>query len=323
MAPMSVTLEGPAPGENPTPQRPGDRQLRVVSPKINLRQRVTAIWLYRELLFGMTRKELRVQYKDSALGFLWSMLNPATNLLVYFVVFQLILKNGIPHFAIYLMSGVLVWNFFAASVGGATGSIVNNANIIKKVAFPREIPALSQVGSAVVQLGFQTIVLVIFLVAFRRGPAVAYLVLLIPALIALVALATSFGLLFAAINVRMRDMQHLVAVALQVWFWATPIVYDYRLVRDRVQFHATHFQWLFILYRLNPVTPIVLTFQRAIYGATSPPGAKGVPVPVLPDHAGLWWYTWQLLLVIAFAVILGIGALSMFGRREGSFAEEL
>ena len=320
---MSVTAEGPVPGENTRSSRTGDRQLRVVSPKINLRQRVTAIWQYRELLFGMTRKELRVQYKDSVLGFLWSMLNPATNLLVYFVVFQLILKNGIPRFAIYLMSGVLVWNFFSASLSGACGSLIANAPIIKKVSFPREIPVLAQIGSALIQLGFQTIVLLVFLVVFRRGPAVAYLILLIPALIALVTLAVSLGLLFAAVNVRMRDMQHLLGLGLSVWFWATPIVYTYRLVRDPIQFRPSHWHWLFILYRLNPVTPIVLTFQRAIYGATSPPGTKGVPSHILPDHAGLWWYTWQLLLVLAFAVAVGVAALALFGKREGSFAEEM
>ena len=320
---MSATLEEPVPGDESSALRAEDRPLRVVSPKINLRQRVTQIWQYRELLFGMTRKELRVQYKDSALGFLWSMLNPATNLLVYFVVFQLILKNGIPRFAIYLMSGVLVWNFFSASLSGACGSLLANANIIKKVAFPREIPALAQIGSAFIQLGFQSIVLVIFLAAFRRGPAVAYLILLIPALVALVTLAVSLGLLFAAINVRMRDMQHLLSVGLSVWFWATPIVYTYRLVRDPIQFRPSHFHWLFVLYRLNPVTPIVLTFQRAIYGSPSPPGKNGVPIHILPDHAGMWWYTWQLLVVIAFAVAVGFGALALFGRREGSFAEEL
>jgi ABC-2 type transport system permease protein len=305
------------------PSRLAHRQLTVVAPRISLRQRVRAIWQYRELLVGMTRKELRVQYKDSVLGFLWSLLNPAISLLVYFVVFQTILKNGIPHFAIYLMSGLLVWNFFSGSLSGACGSLVANAPIIKKVAFPREIPALSQIGSALVQMGFQTIVLVVFLVAFRHAPAVGYLILLIPAMVALLLLATSLGLLFAALNVRLRDMQHLLAVALQIWFWATPIVYTYRLIRDRIQFHSTHFVWLFVLYRLNPVTPIVLTFQRAIYGSTSPTGAGGHPVPVLPDHAGPWWYLWQLLAVIAFSSILLVAALSVFARREGSFAEEL
>ncbi len=323
MAGMSGTIATPEFPQDGFPSRLGDRPLRVVSPRINLRQRVRQIWQYRELLLGMTRKELRVQYKDSVLGFLWSMLNPATNLLVYFVVFQIILRNGIPHYAIYLMSGVLVWNFFSSSVSGACGSLVANSHIIKKVAFPREIPALAQVGSAMMQMGFQSIVLVIFLAAFRTAPAVDFVILLIPALVALITLATSLGLLFAALNVKMRDMQHLLGVALSVWFWATPIVYPFRQIRDRIQFYPSHFKWLLDLYRMNPVTPIVLSFQRAIYGVTSPKGASGQPIHILPDHAGLWWYSWQLLAVIGFAVALGVFALGVFGRREGSFAEEL
>jgi len=223
----------------------------------------------------MTRKELRVQYKDSVLGFLWSMLNPGITMIVYFVVFQLILKNGIPRFAIYLMSGILVWNFFSTALSGACGSVVANGNIIKKVAFPREIPVLAQIGSALTQLGFQSIVMAIFLIAFRRGPAIEYVPLLIPAVLTLVALTTALGILFAALNVRLRDMQHLLGVALNVWFWATPIVYQYRLVYDRVSLPGSHFKSLFILYRLNPVTPIVLTFQRALYGVTSPKGRAG------------------------------------------------
>lgn len=311
----------------------GELALTVVSPKINLRQRVVAIWRYRELLAEMTRKELRVQYKDSVLGFLWSMLNPAVTMLVYFVVFQIILKNGMPRYAIFLMCGVLVWNFFSTGLAGGCGALVTNASIIKKVAFPREITVLSQIGSALIQVGFQTVVLVLFMAVFRRGPAIEYLWLLVPAMIALLLLTTALGILFAAINVRLRDMQHLLAVGLSVWFWATPIVYQYRLVRDRIVrylhvdghtvLYASAYLPLFILYRLNPVTPIVLTFQRALYASTSPPGTAGQPIPILPDHAGPWWYLWQLLAVIAFSLALLVFALGVFAKREGSFAEEL
>jgi ABC-2 type transport system permease protein len=303
----------------------GHLQVNVVSPNVDIRQRVAAIWRYRELLVGMTRKELRVQYKDSVLGFLWSLLNPATTLIVYYVVFQIILKSGIPYFAIYLISGNIVWNFFSSSVAAACGSVVGNASIIKKVAFPREIPALAVVGSSLMQMGFQSIVMVLFLVGFWRGPAVAYLPLLIPALLAIIVLAAALGILFAAINVRMRDMSHLLGVALQVWFWACPIVYQYRLVRDRVLLnHSAFVHALFILYRLNPVTPIVLTFQRAIYGVTSPYSSTVKHnVAILPDHAGLWWYLWQDLAVLGFALALMVVALRVFARAEGNFAEEL
>lgn len=299
------------------------KMLTIVAPRVSLAQQVTAIWRYRELLWGMTRKELRVQYKDSFLGILWSLLNPAVSLLVYFIVFQKVLHNNIPRFAIYLMAGVLVWNFFSTAVPAACGSVVTNALIIKKVAFPREIPALASVGASLMQMGLQSIVLVIFLFAFWRGPAIEYVPLLIPALVALVLLASAFGVLFAAINVHFRDMTHLLGVAMNVWFWAVPIIYQYRLIRDGVIGKHHNLEWLFYLYRCNPIIPIVLTFQRAIYAVTSPVGTNGQVAHILPDHAGPWWYLWQLLLVIAFALVLFVFALRVFARAEGSFAEEM
>ena len=298
--------------------------VRVVSAKVGLRQRLEDIWSYRQLLVGMTRKELKVKYKNSILGFVWSMLNPATSLIVFYVVFQIVLKNGIPLFAIFLISGILIWNIFQNGLMGACGSIVGNAAIVKKVAFPRETLPLASVGAALVHFCLQSIVLVVFLVIFRSLPAWGYLWLLIPALVAALLLASALGILLAAVNVKLRDTQHLLEIALQVWFWATPIVYPFRLVADRITpGSGTLTHLLFLAYRLNPVTPIVLTFQRAIYGKTEPIGANHARVPILPAHATQWWYLWQLLVVIVFSAGLFLFALAVFGRREGSFAEEL
>src|SRR2546423_7838137 len=158
---------------------------RVVSARVDLRQRFRDIWSYRELLAGLVRKELKVRYKNSVSGFLWSMLNPATTLLVYYVVFQIILKNGIPYFAIFLICGVLPWNLFATGMLGATSSVVANSGLVKKVAFPREILPMASVGAAAVHFFLQGIVLVIFLVAFQYPPEWSYLPLLIPALLGL------------------------------------------------------------------------------------------------------------------------------------------
>ena len=324
-----VMMEDPKPQDgsernlSPLRRRPDRSELRIVSAKVRMRQRLVNIFIYWELLAGLTRKELKVKYKNSILGFVWSLLNPACILLVYYVVFQLILKNGIPYFAIYLISGILVWNLFSVGVLGACSSVVNNAGLVKKVSFPREILPLASVGAALINFFLQVIVLVIFLVAFRRGPAVEYLPLLIPAVIALLLFTSALGILLSAINVKLRDMQHLLDIGLQVWFWATPIVYTYRMVADRAANKQSVFHLIFYLYRLNPITPIVLTFQRALYGSTSPKGAGGVPVPILPDGPGPWWYLWQLLIVIAVSTILFFVSLRAFGRLEGNFAEDL
>jgi ABC-2 type transport system permease protein len=284
---------------------------RVISSRVSVRRRLVDIWRYRELLDGLVRKELKVKYKNSILGFLWSMLNPALYLVVFYVVFQKILKNNIPFFAIFLVSGLLVWNLFSTGVPGATGSVVGNSAIVKKVAFPREILALANVGAALVHFFLQTVVMFLALAIFRLPPSAGYLLLVPVALFALLLFTAGLGVLLAAVNVYLRDTQHLLELALLAWFWGTPIVYPYQQVASRMGPSV----WI---YRLNPITPIVLTFQRAIYVHTTWKG-----VAVLPAGVNWKWYMGQLLGVIVFSVVLLIAAMHVFGRLEGNFAEEL
>jgi ABC-2 type transport system permease protein len=296
-----------------------DGELRVITPKQTVRQQLSDLWRYRELLVGLVRKELKVKYKDSVLGFLWSMLNPALYLVVYYVVFQIILGNGIPAFAIYLLSGLLVWNFFSTAIAGATGSVVANSSIVKKVAFPREILALASVGAALVHFFLQSIVLLGALAAFQRGPSWEFMPLIPVALVAVVLLAGAVGIFLSAANVPLRDTEHLVELSILVWFWMTPVVYPYLLVADKLAQHDIP-SWL---YRLNPVTPVVMTFQRVFYNRLTPPNTNGTGiVRILPDESILW-YGGQLLAVIGVALVLFVLALKFFGRIQANFAEEL
>src|SRR5580700_6619770 len=116
---------------------------RVVTPTISVRKRLHEIWLSRELLIYLVRTEIKVKYKNSVLGLVWSMVSPAMTLAIYFVVFQLILGNKMPDFVIFLFAGLLLWNLFSLGVLTGTGVVVNNAGIVKKVSFPREILALA------------------------------------------------------------------------------------------------------------------------------------------------------------------------------------
>jgi ABC-2 type transport system permease protein len=284
---------------------------RVISSRVSVRRRLLDIWRYRELLIGLVRKELKVKYKNSILGFVWSMLNPALYLVVFYVVFQVVLKNGMPNFAIFLLSGLLVWNLFSTGLGAATGSVVGNAAIVKKVAFPREILAMAAVGASLVHFMLQGIVMILALLAFRYPPSPGYLAMVPLALVTLLLFTCALGILLAAVNVYLRDTQHLLELTLLAWFWATPIVYQYRLVSDRMGART----WL---YRLNPITPIVLIFQRAIYVKTDV-GA----VHVLPVGVNYKWYLGQLLGVLVVSAVLFLIALRVFARLEGNFAEEL
>ncbi len=297
----------------------GDAGWRVVSARVGLGQQIRDIWKYREFLVLSVRTQLNVKYKNSALGFLWSMLNPALYLVVFYVVFQLILENGIPSFPIFLLSGLLIWNLFSAGIAGATGSIVGGGAIVKKVSFPREILPLSAVGAGLVHFFLQSVVLVLALVLFRYSVGWEYLPLIPPALLALVLLAGALGLFLSAVNVRLRDTEHMVELALLAWFWMTPIVYPFMLIAERGGFVAQ-------LYKLNPLVWIVIAFQRAIYNQPQPKSAAGAGtdlIKILPVDADFWYYAWHVGVVGAIAAALFLAGLAYFGRVEGNFSEEL
>jgi ABC-2 type transport system permease protein len=279
---------------------------RTITPKGHLGTRVRDIFRYRELLVNLVRKDLKVRYKSSVLGFLWSLLNPAMLLVVYYFVFSVLLGSGIPRFPIYLLSGLLVWNLFNVGLISGTGSVVGSSGIVNKVWFPREVLPLSAIGAALVHFFLQGIVMILTLLIFRHPVSWAYVPLLPVALLAMLLVLAALALFFSAVNVYLRDMQHLVEIALLPWFFCSPIVYSYELIAGKLG----SFQWV---YLLNPVTPVVLVFQRAIYGDYSD------VVHTFP----YWWYVRNLAFVIVGGLVLLAGALSVFRRLEGNFTEEL
>ena len=301
------------PSTSPSPRVQSD--VRIVTGRRTAIARVRDVWRSRELLSSMVRKELKVKYKNSALGFLWSLLNPAMYLVVFTLVFQVFLKNGIPQFGIYLLAGLLVWNLFSVGLSGATGSVVGNGHLINRVSFPREVLPIASIGAALVHFFLQMIVLAAALALFRHHVSWEYLPLMLLALVALLLITCALSIALAAVNVFARDTQHLLELVLLAWLWMTPIVYTYPTVADKFPAHP----WLQFL-RFNPVLPIVLTFQRALYAKIC--CVKGAPVPILASH-GMWWYGWQLLAVIGAGLLAVWAALELFGRLEGRFAEEL
>ncbi|HUC36050.1 MAG TPA: ABC transporter permease [Acidimicrobiales bacterium] len=299
----------------------GHKATRVVAARVSLSQRMVELWRCRELFVFLVRKEIKVKYKNSFLGFLWSMLNPALTLAVFYILFTFFLPNGIPKFVIYMFAAMLVWNLFQTSVLGATSTIVVNAGIVKKVSFPREILALASVGSAFMFFLFQSIVLIVFMFAFWHRPDWSAIWLLVPALAAILTFAAALSVFFAAVNVYLRDTQHLVEVVLMAWFWAVPGIYPFSgNVHDKLARH--HLLWL---YFANPVTPVVMSFQRVFYNVVHPISTvthKAFPDGVMARY-GLHWYVGADLIVFAVSIVLLLGALVVFGRLEGNFAEEL
>jgi ABC-2 type transport system permease protein len=268
-----------------------------------------------ELLAELVRKDLRVKYKNSALGFVWSLANPLLYLAVFSLVFTKILRNGIPAFPVLFMSGFLVWNFFNLATLSGTGSVVGNANLVRKVRFPRVVLPLSSVGFAGVHFVLQLGVLLALLLVFYRDAFGPQMVLLVPALAVAVVLSTAMALLASALNVRFRDVEHLLEVILLAWFWLTPIVYPATLVRAQVTARGT--AWMFDLYMANPMAGVVTAMQRAIYAHPVAGGQQ-----VLPS-GGYGFYLAWLGVAGAVALALLAAGLWIFRRLQADFAEEL
>lgn len=280
-------------------------------PRMRVKERLGELFAHREVLVNLTRKELKVKYKSSVLGIVWSMLNPLLYLAVFYVVFTYFLPNDIPDFWAYLLSGLLAWTLFSTALAGATGSVVGNGPLVTKVAFPREILPLSTIGSSLVNFSFQFIVLLAVMIVFAYpifGPG---LVLLPLALAALLVFTVAVGFAASAFNVRYRDTSHLVELALLAWFWLTPVIYPATKVLEQGQL-----AWR--IYQLNPMVTITLGFQRALYGPRRLPDGRGV----LPNPE-ISWYAFRLGIVALASVVLLYLTWRLFYRRSGDFAEEL
>lgn len=287
--------------------RPAARRSVANAKPPSLVRRLATVWSYRELLGNLISKELKVKYKNSILGFLWSLLNPLLYLIVFSVVFQEILRVQIPTYAVFLLSGLLVWNLFSTGLGSAAGSIVGNASLVQKVWFPREVLPLASIGAALVHFLLQTIVLVSAMLALRHTPSAEGLLLIVPALVCLLLLLSGLGVLLSALNVKLRDIQHLLELVLLAWFWFTPIVYEYLPIEERLG------EWSWVAF-INPVLPIVMAFQKALY---NPPAGIA-----LPDE-GLLWYFRNLGISAGVGVVCVVVGLTVFGRMEADLAEEI
>lgn len=304
---------------------PADGLVRVNAPQSFLRGFVTSvreIWAFRELLANLVRKELKVKYKDSVLGFLWSLARPLFLLMIYWLIFGKFLRAGIPDFAFYLFSGLVAWDLYGSALNGATTSIVGNSGLIKKIYFPREIFPLATIGAGLVHFALQLLVLFGVLIAFRFDFFGPNLLLLPVSIVALVMFLTAMSLFLAPANVYLRDVQHLIEVFLLFWFWLTPIVYPINFAITSLGGSSVLGVNLATVYMLNPMTNIVIGFQRAIYKNTVVIDAAGNRVETL-FQATYAEYLLRLGAVMVLSAILIWLGQRVFAKVQGNFAQEL
>lgn len=251
------------------------------------------LYNYRELLKTSVKKEIRGRYKNSFLGVIWSFLNPLLQILVYAIIFPIILATKQEYYVIFLCCGLIPWNFFSTAINRAAFTMVENGNIIKKVYFPREILPISIVTSEAVNFLISTIIIIAFVMFYGLG--ITHVIIYYP-LVLLVQYVLLLGISFivSSITIYVRDLQHLIGVALQLFFYATPIVYAADAIPE--QFRA--------VLNLNPMTYIINGYRDIFYNQ------------VKPDIMGL------LMLLGIMIVVCVIGYL-IFNKLQKGFAEEL
>ncbi|MDQ4215380.1 ABC transporter permease [Microbacterium capsulatum] len=273
--------------------------------------RLREILRHRELLWLLTRRDLQVRYRGSALGFLWTLIRPIVLLMTYFLILGQVLgaAKGVPNFGIYIFSGLTIFMLFSESLGAAAGSIVNNAGLVKKIYLPREIFPLASVGGAIFLFGMQLLVLIGAVVVFREWPDPSGLWYLLPSILLVLVYVLAAGLILSALNVYLRDVQYITEILLTLLMWASPIVYSWRMVAAVF----TRFglpSWTLELYTNNPLTLAVLGFHRALWA-----GGTAADYPT------------DLALRMGIAGIVGVALLFvahwLFQRMQGSLAQEL
>ena len=260
----------------------------------------------RELMINLTLRELRGKYKRSVLGWTWSLLNPLATMVIFTVVFRFFLKvpvprgdpSGVKVFAFFLLCALLPWNFLSNGMMGGMGALIGNANLIKKVYFPREVLVAATVAAFDVSLLIELGVLAAALLVF--GNFVLPWLLLVVLLVAILTVfVLGIALTVSVLNVYFRDVQHLVGILLMLWFYATPIVYPVSYVPKQWQgLPLRH------LYTFNPMVRFAEVFRNAMYDLRFP---------------GLTSMT--------YVVVVSLGTLAIgmwvFSKLEPRLAEEL
>jgi lipopolysaccharide transport system permease protein len=217
-----------------------------------------SLFRYRELIRNLVLKDLKLKYRDSALGFLWSLANPLLLILVYSFVFGHLFTGGPPNFPYFLMIGILPWNFFAQSLMMSTGSILDNGNLIRKVALPMEV---FPVATVLFNLAQYLLALIVFfpmaLLFFRVSFGWSW-INFVPILGLHILFTVGMCFIASTATVFYRDVRHFTEILLMLLFWLTPIVYDIQTVSSSLRT---------ILY-MNPISYFILAYQEALYHNT-------------------------------------------------------
>ena len=258
-----------------------------------------AVWEYRELLYFLVWRDVKVRYKQTALGVTWVVLQPVISTLVFTFIFGLLLNvpsNGLPY-PVFAYAGLLPWQYFASALTRTSSNLVDNTNLITKVYFPRLIIPLSGVVSSLVDFAVGLVMMAVLMVIYRVQLSWAVLLLPFFLLLAMVT-ALGFGLWLSALNVRYRDIKQLLPFVVQLWMYVTPVIYPVTIIPAPLR----------PLLALNPMTGVVSGFRWALLGDAS--AVTGMQAPVL-----------LFAISVVIAIVVLVTGLFYFRSTERTFAD--
>lgn len=252
------------------------------------------IYMYREMIFSLIRRDLKGRYKGSVLGFLWTFINPLLQLLVYTLVFSVILSNNIEGYYLFLFVALIPWIFFSTSLSGGSSCIWAQQDMVKKIYFPREVLPIAFVSSQFVNMLLSF--LVVFAVLIISGRGINLLALLYLPIIMFVEylLALSVAFISSAITVYLRDVEYLLGIISMAWQFLSPVMYPVEQVPDKYR----------TIFYMNPMTPIIVAYRDILY-------YKKVPELSTLVHA------------FTLAIVLLVVGIFIFSKLKRHFAEEL
>lgn len=265
------------------------------------------LWEERSLLNLLVKRDIKARYKDSALGLLWSLFKPITQLLIFYVVVGKFLgaERSIANFPVFVFTGLTAWALVSEVITGSTTSILSNAGLVKKVYLPRELFPLASTGFAIFNFGIQFAVLIVFTLVTGAIPNLGAFFYVPVGFTILLFTSLGIGLFTSAASVYLRDIQHLVEVLLILFFWTIPIVYSYEFVSK-----ALGPGILLEIYSWNPITIGIMAFQKGMW-------VDGTSAS-WPDDLGI-----RMIVSLAVSLIVLLLGQRIFSKLEGDFAQEL
>ncbi|MFC0132765.1 ABC transporter [Massilia eurypsychrophila] len=258
------------------------------------------LWAYRGFVFGSVRREFQSKYGNAILGASWSLLSPLAMILVYTVIFAEVMRSKLPGsdntfaYSIYLCAGILTWGLFAEIVARAQTMFIEQANLIKKISFPRMCLPLIVVLNALLNFAIIFGLFTAFLIATGNFPGAVYLAIL-PILLLQVLFAIGLGMIIGVLNVFFRDVGQFFSIFVQFWFWLTPIVYPASILPPAIREH---------LLLWNPMAPIIGAYQTILVHHTLPHWSGLLPATIL-------------------ALLMCVFGMRLFRKRSGEMVDEL